>query len=55
MSCTYSKTFLFIYDFWDFDNNANLTKNELIEKNIKAYIDAADNEIKEIIENLEIL
>jgi len=29
-----------IYDFWDFDNNANLTKNELIEKNIKAYIDA---------------
>lgn len=31
-----------IYSFWDFDNKANLSKNELIEKNVKAYIDACD-------------
>ena len=31
-----------IYDFWDFDNKANLSKNELIEKNVKAYIDACE-------------
>ena len=31
-----------IYSFWDFDNKANLSKNELIEKNLKAYIDACD-------------
>ena len=29
-----------IYRFWDFDNKSNLSKNELIEKNVKAYIDA---------------
>ena len=29
-----------IYEFWDFDNKGNLSKNELIEKNVKAYIDA---------------
>lgn len=31
-----------IYSFWDFDNKSNLTKNELIEKNVKAYIDACE-------------
>ena len=31
-----------IYEFWDFDNKANLSKNELIEKNVKAYIDACE-------------
>lgn len=31
-----------IYSFWDFDNKANLSKNELIEKNIKAYIDQCE-------------
>lgn len=31
-----------IYSFWDFDNKANLSNNELIEKNLKAYIDACD-------------
>ena len=31
-----------IYSFWDFDNKANLSKNELIEKNVKAYIDACE-------------
>jgi len=29
-----------IYEFWDFDNKANLSKEELIKKNVKAYIDA---------------
>ena len=28
-----------IYEFWDFDNVGNLSKNELIEKNVKRYID----------------
>lgn len=27
---------------WDFENTDGLTKNELIEKNVKAYIDACD-------------
>lgn len=31
-----------IYDFWDFANADNLPKNELIEKNVKAYIDACE-------------
>ena len=31
-----------IYSFWDFDNKGNLSKNELIEKNVKAYIDACN-------------
>lgn len=31
-----------IYSFWDFDNKSNLSKNELIEKNVKAYIDACE-------------
>ena len=31
-----------IYSFWDFENKGNLSKNELIEKNVKAYIDACD-------------
>lgn len=31
-----------IYEFWDFDNAENLSKNKLIEKNIKAYIDACN-------------
>lgn len=31
-----------IYSFWDFDNADNLSKNELIEKNLKAYIDACE-------------
>lgn len=31
-----------IYSFWDFDNKSNLAKNELIEKNVKAYIDACE-------------
>lgn len=29
-----------IYEFWDFGNVGNLSKNELIEKNVKKYIDA---------------
>lgn len=32
-----------IYEFWDFDNKSNLSKNELIEKNVKNYIDACDD------------
>ena len=32
-----------VYSFWDFDNKANLSKNELIEKNVKAYIDACED------------
>lgn len=32
-----------IYKFWDFDNKKNLSKNELIEKNVKAYIDACED------------
>lgn len=31
-----------IYEFWDFENADNLSKNELIEKNVKAYIDACN-------------
>ena len=31
-----------IYDFWDFDNVDNLSKEGLIEKNVKAYIDACE-------------
>ena len=31
-----------IYSFWDFNNADGLSKNELIEKNIKAYIDACE-------------
>ena len=31
-----------IYSFWDFDNKSNLSKNELIEKNVKAYIDECE-------------
>lgn len=31
-----------LYSFWDFTNQDNLSKNELIEKNIKAYIDECD-------------
>jgi hypothetical protein len=31
-----------IYEFWDFNNTENLTKNELIEKNVKAYIDKCE-------------
>lgn len=29
-----------IYEFWDFDNKKGLSKNKLIEKNLKAYINA---------------
>ena len=32
-----------IYRFWDFDNKANLSKNELIRKNVEAYIDACND------------
>lgn len=31
-----------IYDFWDFDNKSGLSKNALIRKNLKAYIDACN-------------
>ena len=31
-----------IYSFWDFDNVENLSKKELIEKNVKRYIDECD-------------
>lgn len=31
-----------IYSFWDFDNKMNLSKQELIEKNVKAYIDQCE-------------
>ena len=31
-----------IYDFWDFDNADNLSREGLIEKNVRAYIDACN-------------
>lgn len=31
-----------VYSFWDFDNKSNLSKHELIEKNVKAYIDQCE-------------
>ena len=31
-----------IYEFWDFSNAENLSQKELIEKNIKKYIDACE-------------
>ena len=31
-----------IYEFWDFDNAENLSQKKLIEKNVKAYIDACN-------------
>jgi hypothetical protein len=31
-----------MYSFWDFANKENLSKQELIEKNVKAYIDECD-------------
>ncbi|MBQ8647110.1 MAG: hypothetical protein IJ484_03095, partial [Oscillospiraceae bacterium] len=31
-----------IYSFWDFDNADGLSKTELIEKNVKAYIDRCE-------------
>lgn len=31
-----------IYSFWDFDNKSNLSKKELIEKNLKLYIDECE-------------
>lgn len=31
-----------IYEFWDFDNKKGLSKNELIKKNLKAYINACE-------------
>lgn len=31
-----------IYEFWDFDNQAGLSKTQLIEKNVKAYLDACE-------------
>ncbi len=31
-----------IYSFWDFENKGNLSKNELIEKNVKRYIDECE-------------
>ena len=31
-----------IYSFWDFENKDNLSKKELIEKNIKAYINQCE-------------
>ena len=31
-----------IYEFWDFDNAENLSKKELIKKNVMAYIDACN-------------
>ena len=31
-----------VYEFWDFDNKGNLSKNELIEKNVKRYIDECE-------------
>lgn len=31
-----------IYSFWDFENKEGLSKNELIEKNLKAYIDECE-------------
>ena len=32
-----------IYSLWDFENKANLSKNELIKKNLMAYIDACED------------
>lgn len=32
-----------IYDFWDMDNEDGLSKNELIEKNVKRYIDECES------------
>lgn len=32
-----------IYEFWDFDNVDNLSREGLIEKNVKAYIDACED------------
>jgi hypothetical protein len=32
-----------IYSFWDFDNKSNLSKNELIKKNVERYIDACED------------
>lgn len=31
-----------IYEFWDFDNKRGLSKNKLIEKNLKAYINKCE-------------
>lgn len=31
-----------IYEFWDFDNQAGLSKTQLIERNVKAYLDACE-------------
>ena len=31
-----------IYEFWDFDNQAGLSKTQLIEKNVKDYLDACE-------------
>ena len=31
-----------IYEFWDFENKGNLSKKELIEKNVKAYLDKCE-------------
>lgn len=31
-----------IYEFWDFENKDNLSKNELIEKNVKRYINECE-------------
>lgn len=31
-----------IYSFWDFENKEGLSKNELIKKNLKAYIDECE-------------
>lgn len=31
-----------IYSFWDFDNKSNLSKNDLIKKNVKEYINQCE-------------
>lgn len=31
-----------MYEFWDFDNKEGLSKNDLIKKNLEAYIDACE-------------
>ena len=43
-SLTKVKKPISIYDFWDFDNREGLSKKALLEKNLKAYIDACERE-----------
>ena len=39
---TKAKSGIDIYEIWDFENKDGLSKNELIEKNLKAYIDECE-------------